>query len=101
MRPLNRPLLHFPETIMNPQSNNEPKQFAAAPRCQARTRSGKSCRSAAVNGKRVCRMHGGMSPGAPKGEAHGRWKNGGWSVESRRLRADAQRLLSMIEEMAS
>jgi hypothetical protein len=46
-------------------------------------------------------MHGGMSPGAPKGEAHGRWKNGGWSVESRRLRADAQRLLSMIEEMAS
>ncbi|RSU54081.1 hypothetical protein BRX43_03185 [Sphingomonas sp. S-NIH.Pt15_0812] len=82
---------------MDSQSNNEPKQFAAAPRCQARTRSGKSCRSAAVHGKRVCRMHGGMSPGAPKGEAHGRWRNGAWTLEARQLRADAKRLLAIVE----
>lgn len=85
---------------MDPQSSNEPKQFAAAPRCQAKSRSGKSCRSAAVNGKRVCRMHGGMSPGAPKGAAHGRWRNGAWTVEARQLRADAQRLLIAIEDLA-
>jgi hypothetical protein len=34
--------------------------------CGARTRSGSRCRSAAMlNGR--CQMHGGMSPGAPKG----------------------------------
>ena len=37
-----------------------------SPRCGARTRSGSRCRSPAMpNGR--CRMHGGMSPGAPKG----------------------------------
>ena len=36
------------------------------PRCGARTRSGNSCRAPAMpNGR--CRMHGGLSPGAPKG----------------------------------
>jgi glucans biosynthesis protein len=37
-------------------------------RCGARTRSGGSCRSPAVNGKRRCRMHGGaLGSGAPLG----------------------------------
>ncbi|WP_291869136.1 HGGxSTG domain-containing protein [Bradyrhizobium sp.] len=35
----------------------------ASPRCGARTRSGGSCRSPAVRGKRRCRMHGG-APGS-------------------------------------
>jgi hypothetical protein len=30
-----------------------------APRCGAQTRSGRPCRSPAVQGKRRCRMHGG------------------------------------------
>jgi hypothetical protein len=35
-------------------------------RCGARTRSGRSCRSPAMpNGR--CRLHGGLSPGAPRG----------------------------------
>ena len=37
-----------------------------AKRCGAKTRSGKPCQSPAMaNGR--CRMHGGPSPGAPKG----------------------------------
>jgi uncharacterized protein YjcR len=37
-------------------------------RCGAQTRSGKSCRSPAVHGKKRCRMHGGApGSGAPKG----------------------------------
>jgi hypothetical protein len=37
-----------------------------SPRCGARTRSRNSCQAPAMpNGR--CRMHGGMSPGAPKG----------------------------------
>jgi uncharacterized protein YjcR len=47
-----------------------------AKRCGARTRSGKRCLSPAMaNGR--CRMHGGPSPGAPKGNGnafkHGRY----------------------------
>jgi hypothetical protein len=39
-----------------------------APRCHARTRSGKPCRSPGVRGKRRCRMHGGaVGSGAPIG----------------------------------
>jgi uncharacterized protein YjcR len=40
----------------------------ASPRCGAKTRSGKACRSPAVHGKKRCRMHGGApGSGAPKG----------------------------------
>jgi uncharacterized protein YjcR len=40
----------------------------ASPRCGAKTRSSRSCRSPAVSGKRRCRMHGGApGSGAPKG----------------------------------
>jgi hypothetical protein len=47
-----------------------------APRCLARTRRGKPCQSPAMKNGR-CRMHGGRSPGAPKGNKnalkHGRY----------------------------
>jgi hypothetical protein len=39
-----------------------------SPRCRARTRTGTPCRPAMTNGR--CRMHGGTSPGAPKGNSH-------------------------------
>lgn len=39
-----------------------------APRCQARRKyDGNRCQAPAVTNKRVCRIHGGASPGAPKG----------------------------------
>ena len=83
---------------MAEKSRAQPAWLAEAPRCQARTRAGKSCRLVAVRGKRVCRMHGGMSPGAPKGEANGRWKDGAWTVEARALRAQAAHLLKALAE---
>ena len=56
----------------------EPSHMNQAPRCGARTRSGKPCRSPAVRGKRRCRMHGGApGSGAPLGNRnalrHGRY----------------------------
>jgi len=40
----------------------------SSPRCGARTRSGKPCRSPAVEGKKRCRMHGGApGSGDPRG----------------------------------
>ena len=49
-----------------------------SPRCGAKTRSGKPCRSPALAGNRRCRMHGGAEGiGAPKGNQnalkHGRY----------------------------
>jgi hypothetical protein len=39
-----------------------------SPRCGARTRSGTPCQAPAVQGKRRCRMHGGVQgSGAPHG----------------------------------
>lgn len=51
------------------------------PRCGARTSSGGRCRCPAMpNGK--CRVHGGLSPGAPRGSANGRFKDGYWTCEA-------------------
>lgn len=56
-------------------------------RCGAKTRSGKPCRSPAVNGKKRCRMHGGApGSGAPPGNKnalkHGRYTHE--AIEERR-----------------
>jgi uncharacterized protein YjcR len=61
-----------------------------ASRCGARTRGGTSCLGPAMpNGR--CRMHGGKSPGAPKGNRNA-WKHGHYSAESVKLRRYVQAL---------
>jgi uncharacterized protein YjcR len=72
----------------------------ASPRCGAKTRSGGSCHSPAVHGKKRCRMHGGArGSGAPKANQNAR-KHGlftGDAIEERRriqtLLGEAQKLL--------
>jgi hypothetical protein len=60
-------------------------------RCGARTRSGSGCRSAAMpNGR--CRMHGGMSPGAPKGNKN-TFKHGHYTAEAIASRREIAKLL--------
>ena len=41
-------------------------------------------------------MHGGKSPGAPKGPANSSWKHGSWSGEAVSLRRAATRLLRVL-----
>jgi hypothetical protein len=53
-----------------------------APRCGARTRAGTPCRSPAIRGRKRCRLHGGLSPGAPRGSQNGNYKNGEWTAEA-------------------
>jgi len=43
-------------------------------------------------------MHGGASPGAPKGERNGMFRHGGHSNESIALRAEVRRLLRALSE---
>lgn len=42
-----------------------------ADKCGAKTRAGKPCKKTPVEGKKRCRLHGGLSTGAPKGNKHG------------------------------
>ena len=75
--PGGRKMENQPDNPMQP----EPARLAAAPRCLARTRSGRPCQSPAVRGNRRCRMHGGKGSGAPKGNRNA-WKHGARSGET-------------------
>jgi glucans biosynthesis protein len=63
--------------------------------CSARTRSGSLCRRYPIKGKKRCRLHGGLSPGAPKGNQnalkHGRY--------SRATLADERLLRAILRDM--
>ncbi len=50
--------------------------------CGARTRAGTPCRRPAVRGRKRCRLHGGLSPGAPNGGKNGNFKTGEWTAEA-------------------
>jgi hypothetical protein len=66
-------------------------------RCGARTRSGSPCQSGAMpNGR--CRMHGGKSPGAPKGNQNA-YKHGKYSASTIAARGQlraAKRILNIL-----
>src|SRR6202040_190210 len=74
---------------INPMQNKLPMHLSR--RCGARTRNGSRCRSAAMpNGR--CRMHGGMSPGAPKGNKNA-FKHGHYTAEAIASRREIAKLL--------
>lgn len=66
-----------------------------APRCGAKSkRTGLSCRSPAVKGYRVCRMHGARG-GAPKGKQNGNFRHGGRTKEV----TEASRFISQLARL--
>jgi uncharacterized protein YjcR len=68
-----------------------------AKRCGAKTRRGTECQSPAMpNGR--CRMHGGKSPGAPKGNRNA-WKHGSYSVTAKAERFLVKRLLQGVSSL--
>ena len=68
--------------------------MAKAPRCGARTRTGRPCRQAAVRGRARCRMAKGS--GGPSGARNGNFKHGLWTPESKRLRIAARKKLREV-----
>jgi uncharacterized protein YjcR len=67
-----------------------------AKRCGARTRSGKPCQSPAMaNGR--CRMHGGPSPGAPKGNRNA-YKHGRYTTSAIAERRKFSTMLRSMKE---
>jgi hypothetical protein len=70
------------------ETDANPMQSAhAAPRCHAKAKTtGNRCKSPAVTGWAVCRMHG-AGGGAPVGSANGAWIHGGRSNEVNNIRS--------------
>ena len=65
--------------------------MAKAPRCGARTRTGRPCRQAAVKGRLRCRMHGGAKgSGGPRGDRNGNFTHRLWTRESLEMRKAAR-----------
>ena len=68
-------------------------------KCRAQTRSGQPCQAPALpNGR--CRMHGGLSPGAPKGNKHA-LKHGRYTGEAIARRREIRELLRAMKALAS
>jgi hypothetical protein len=68
--------------INPPNPMDHSRQRFQAPRCGARTPSGIPCQRPAVRGRKRCRLHGGLSPGAPRGQENGNFKTGNWTIET-------------------
>jgi hypothetical protein len=67
----------------------------AAPRCGARNRAGGVCQCPAMRDRKRCRLHGGLSPGGPRGQQNGNFKDGSWTAEA----IEERRLLrSLVQE---
>ena len=70
-----------------------------APRCGARTRIGSPCRSPAMaNGR--CRMHGGLSTGAPKGNRNA-FKHGRYTAKAIADRREVAALIRLMKSLAA
>ena len=83
------------ETSTNPMQRR--LSMHLSPRCGARTRGGRPCRSPAVREKARCRMHGAHA-GAPEGPRNGAWRHGGRSSQALAIRAMERLLLRMARE---
>jgi hypothetical protein len=68
-----------------------------AQRCLARTRSGSPCQSPAMRNGR-CRMHGGTSTGAPKGNKNA-FKHGRYTAEAIRRRREISGLVRLARRL--
>lgn len=74
------------------RNGNPPCDIKSLPHCQAKAKStGKRCGNVAVKGKKVCRLHGGLSTGPRTKEGleksqKASWKTGFYSAENITLR---------------
>jgi uncharacterized protein YjcR len=78
--------------------NNNPMQGPhAAPRCGAKTRQGHPCRSPAMKNGR-CRMHGGCSTGAPKGNTNA-LKHGRYTQDAKVEMKEVKQILGLMRKL--
>jgi glucans biosynthesis protein len=66
---------------LTPMDHSRARRLEAR-RCGARTPTGTPCQRPAIRGRKRCRLHGGLSPGAPRGQENGNFKTGNWTIEA-------------------
>ena len=108
---ISAPMLRHPATAKNsragalktrgqphgPRSCDTTCDLRLAPRCGAKTRSGTPCQRPAMRGQKRCRLHGGLSPGAPRGVKNGNFRNGDWTADAV---AERRWLRSLLQSFA-
>jgi hypothetical protein len=67
---------------MNQEIETRLGNLRRALRCGAKTRAGSPCQCPAIHGRMRCRLHGGLSSGAPRGPKNGNFKNGDWTADA-------------------
>ena len=78
------------------KNGNKPLDLRTLPRCSAKAKStGRRCGNAAMKGKNVCYIHGGKSPGAPRGNQNA-LKSGFYSAEAITERQKTRQLIKSI-----
>jgi hypothetical protein len=84
---------------INPMKNyaTRPGYLKQQPRCGAKTRAGVPCQRPPIRGRKRCRLHGGLSPGAPRGVKNGNFKSGDWTAEAI---AERKWLRSLVQSFA-
>jgi hypothetical protein len=91
----------FSATGRHPKMSDNPTplgRLTNSPRCGAKTRAGSTCRQPVMKNGR-CRLHGGKSPGAPRGERNGNYRHGLPTIETaaqRRQAAEVRRELRRL-----
>ncbi|MGY8704602.1 HGGxSTG domain-containing protein [Bradyrhizobium sp. 18BD] len=80
---------------MNEETLRRLSNLRAAPRCGAQSRAGTPCQCPAVRGRTRCRIHGGLSPGAPRGEKNGNFRHGFWTCEAVQERQWAKEMVEL------
>lgn len=83
---------------MNQAAETRLANLRAARKCGARNRAGRPCECPAVRGRARCRLHGGLSPGAPKGRANGKYKDGYFTAEAVTERRWAKSMVAAFAE---
>lgn len=78
---------------MNQSIQQRLANIRAVPRCGAKTRAGEPCQCPAIRSKTRCRLHGGRSPGAPRGSENGNHRDGYWTREAVEERKWARELV--------
>ena len=92
----NKEQLQLPWVLNN---GNKPLDLRSLPRCQAMAKStGRRCGNPAMNGKKVCYIHGGKSTGAPKKNKNA-LKHGGYTAEAIERNYNLRMLLKQSKEL--
>jgi hypothetical protein len=83
------------DSEINPMEQEALSHLSHARRCGAKTKEG-PCQRRAIHGRKRCRLHGGLSPGAPRGRGNGNYRQGDWTIEAQEERKWVRELVRSI-----